>query len=92
MTAQSHLVVDMKGADLNKCAAAGISTCHEALSADEIMDRARVGVHAMLRESSAARALAQPRIHRGLKDIDTSMMSIVTDDLHCCELNETGTP
>ncbi len=47
MTAQGHLV-EMKGADLNKCVAAGVSTCHEALSADDIMDRARVGVHAML--------------------------------------------
>ena len=91
MTAQGHLV-DMKGADLNKCAAAGISTCHEALSADEIMDRARVGVHAMLRESSAARTLAQQLECIVGKDIDTSMMSIVTDDLHCCDLNETGTP
>ena len=89
MTAQGHLV-DMKGADLNKCAAAGISTCHEALSADEIMDRARVGVHAMLRESSAARTLAQQLECIVGKDIDTSMMSIVTDDLHCCDLNETG--
>ena len=50
MTAQGHLV-EMKGKDLNKCVTAGISTCHEALSADDIMDRARAGVHAMLRVS-----------------------------------------
>ena len=57
MTAQGHLV-DMKGADLNKCA--------------------------------AARTLAQQLECIVGKDIDTSMMSIVTDDLHCCDLNETG--
>lgn len=89
MTAQGHLV-EMKGADLNKCVAAGVSTCHEALSADDIMDRARVGVHAMLRESSAARTLVQQLECIVGKDIDTSMMSIVTDDLHTCDLTETG--
>ena len=56
------------------------------------MDRARVGVHAMLRESSAARTLAQQLECIVGKDIDTSMMSIVTDDLHCCDLNGDGTP
>lgn len=89
MTAQGHLV-EMKGADLNKCVAAGVSTCHEALSADDIMDRARVGVHAMLRESSAARTLVQQLECIVGKGIDTSMMSIVTDDLHTCDLAETG--
>lgn len=89
MTAQGHLV-DMKGAALNKCVAAGVSTCHEALSPEEIMDRARVGCYAMLRESSAARTLAPQLTAIVGKDIDTSMMSIVTDDLHCCDLAETG--
>ena len=89
MTAQGHLV-DMKGAALNKCVAAGVSTCHEALSPEEIMDRARVGCYAMLRESSAARTLAQQLTAIVGTDIDTSMMSIVTDDLHCCDLAETG--
>ena len=89
MTALVHLV-EMKGADLNKCVAAGVSTCHEALSADDIMDRARVGVHAMLRESSAARTLVQQLECIVGKDVDTSMMSIVTDDLHTCDLAETG--
>ena len=54
--------------------AAGVSTCHEALSADDIMDRARVGVHAMLRESSAARTLVQQLECIVGKGIDTSMM------------------
>lgn len=88
-TAQGHLV-EMRGPDLNKCVAAGVSTCHEALSAEEILDRARTGVHAMLRESSAARTLAQQLDAIVGKDIDTSMMSIVTDDLHCCDLAKTG--
>ena len=88
-TAQGHLV-EMRGPDLNKCVAAGVSTCHEALSAEEILDRARNGVHAMLRESSAARTLAQQLDAIVGKDIDTSMMSIVTDDLHCCDLAKTG--
>ena len=89
MTAQGHLV-DMKGAALNKCVAAGVSTCHEALSPEEIMDRARVGCYAMLRESSAARTLAQQLACIIDKDIDTTMMSIVSDDLHCIDLAQTG--
>lgn len=89
MTAQGHLV-DMKGAALNKCVAAGVSTCHEALSPEEIMDRARVGCYAMLRESSAARTLAQQLACIIDQDVDTTMMSIVSDDLHCIDLAETG--
>ncbi|MBQ6452756.1 MAG: adenine deaminase [Coriobacteriales bacterium] len=88
-TAQGHLV-DMKGPALNKCLAAGVSTCHEALSADEIMDRLRGGCYAMLRESSAARTLAQQLTAFVSTGVDTSYASIVTDDLHCCDLADTG--
>lgn len=89
LSAQGHLP-DMTGPTLNACLAAGVSTDHEALDGKEIMERARNGCHAMLRESSAARTLASQLEPIVGSDIDTSRMSIVTDDLHCCDLAKTG--
>ena len=89
LSAQGHLP-DMKGATLNACLAAGVSTDHEALSGVEIIERLRGGCHAMLRESSAARTLAMelgPVLESG---VDTTRLSIVTDDLHCIDVVEKG--
>ena len=89
LSAQGHLP-DMTGPTLNACLAAGVSTDHEALNGDEILERLRGGCHAMLRESSAARTLAMQLEPIVGSDIDTSRLSIVTDDLHCCDIVETG--
>ena len=89
LSAQGHLP-DMKGATLNACLAAGVSTDHEALDGAEIIERLRGGCHAMLRESSAARTLAAQLEPIVGGDIDTSRLSIVSDDLHCCDLATTG--
>ncbi|MBQ6649652.1 MAG: adenine deaminase [Atopobiaceae bacterium] len=89
LTAQGHLP-DMKGANLNACLAAGVSTCHEALDGPEIVERLRGGCHAMLRESSAARTLADQVKYVVESGVDTTYASIVTDDLHCCDLARTG--
>lgn len=88
-TAQGHLP-DMAGPALNACLAAGVSTDHEALDGPQILDRLRNGCFAMLRESSAARTLV-PQIQGVLEaGVDTGRLSIVTDDLHCCDAVKLG--
>lgn len=89
MILNGHLP-DMTGPTLNACLAAGVSTDHEALDGPQILERLRGGCHAMLRESSAARTLAgqlEPIVN---SDIDTSRLSIVADDLHCCDAVKRG--
>ena len=88
-TVQGHLP-DMEGPALNACLAAGVSTDHEALDDPQILDRLRNGCHAMLRESSAARTLAKQLESIVGSDIDTSRLSIVCDDLHCCDAVNRG--
>jgi adenine deaminase len=89
LTAQGHLP-DMKGPLLNACLAAGVSTDHEALDGPEIVERLRGGCHAMLRESSAARTLADQVKYVVESGVDTTYASIVTDDMHCIDLATTG--
>ena len=86
---QGHLP-DMKGPALNTCLAAGVSTDHEALGAEDAVDRLRGGCHLMMREGSAARnleACIKPILEQKL---DTSRVSIVTDDLHTCDAVDCG--
>jgi len=86
---QGHLP-DMTGPALNKCLAAGVSTDHEALDGPQIVERLRGGCHAMLRESSAARTLADQAKYVAESGVDTSRLSIVADDLHCCDAVRLG--
>lgn len=88
-TLQGHLP-DMTGPTLNACLAAGVSTDHEALDGPQILERLRGGCHAFLRESSAARTLAAELEAIVGTDIDTSRLSIVADDLHCCDAVHRG--
>lgn len=81
---------DMTGPTLNACLAAGVSTDHEALDGPQILERLRGGCHAMLRESSAARTLKAQLEPIVGSDIDTSRLSIVADDLHCCDAVKRG--
>ncbi|MGI6221225.1 MAG: adenine deaminase [Coriobacteriales bacterium] len=89
LTAQGHLP-DMTGPNLSACLAAGVSTCHEALDGPQIVERLRGGCHAMLRESSAARTLADQVKFLVESGVDTTYASIVSDDLHCIDLATTG--
>ncbi len=81
---------DMTGPTLNACLAAGVSTDHEALDGAQVLERLRGGCHTMLRESSAARTLKSQLEPIVGSDIDTSRLSIVTDDLHCCDAVKRG--
>lgn len=88
-TCQGHLP-DIEGAALNTCLAAGVTTDHESLSGEDALARLRNGCHLMIREGSAARNMAdclKPILEQKL---DTSRVSIVTDDLHTVDAVDRG--
>ena len=89
MSLQGHLP-DMKGPTLNACLAAGVSTDHEALDGEEGLERLRNGCHLMMREGSAARNMEACLKAVLEKKVDTSRVSIVTDDLHTVDAVERG--
>ncbi len=69
--------------------ASGISSCHEAINAEEILERLRLGIHVMIREGSIRGDLAQ--ISR-IKDtgIDFRRLILVTDGVEPGDLIENG--
>ena len=81
MTLQGHLP-DMYGPAMSACVAAGVSTDHESFCDKAVFERLRNGCHLMMREASAARNM--PALLKTVMEhnLDTSMVSIVTDDLH----------
>ena len=89
-TLQGHLPA-IYGPNMSACAAAGITTCHESFCEQDIYERLRNGIHLQMREGSAARnmtlGLLQAVMNSG---VDTSNVSIVTDDLHTCDLKDRG--
>lgn len=86
---QGHLP-DMKDANLNVCLASGVSTDHESLGEEDALQKLRGGCHLMLREGSAARNLADCLKPVLEKKLDTSRVSIVTDDLHTIDAVDRG--
>jgi len=86
---QGHLP-HMCGTDMNVCIAAGVATDHEAVHAEDVFERLRNGCHLMMREGSAARNM--PELLKTVLDnkLDTSRISIVTDDLHTVDLVDRG--
>lgn len=88
-TCQGHLP-DMEGPALNTCLAAGVTTDHESLGGPDALARLRNGCNLMIREGSAAQGLAEcikPILEQNL---DTSRVSIVTDDLHTVDAVDKG--
>ena len=80
------------GARGNKLAAylaAGISSCHEPITADEVLERLRLGIHVMIREGSIRRDL---EAIAAVKDagVDTRRLILVTDGLSPQDLTEKG--
>ncbi len=86
---QGHLP-HIYGPDMNQCIAAGVATDHEAIHAEDVFERLRNGCHLMMREGSAARNM--PELLKTVLEnkLDTSRVSIVTDDLHTVDLVERG--
>ena len=86
---QGHLP-DTEGPQLNCCIAAGVSTDHESLTGKDLVERLRAGCSVMMREGSSARSLNELLKPVLEQKLDTSNLSIVTDDLHTIDLAATG--
>lgn len=86
---QGHLP-EMEGPLFNACAVAGVSTDHEAISAKDAVLRLRSGMHLMMREGSAARSLKELLKPILENKLDTSRVSIITDDLHTVDAVDRG--
>jgi len=69
--------------------ASGISSCHEPINTEEVLERLRLGIHVMIREGSIRSDLAS--ISR-IKDsgIDFRRLILVTDGLEPVDLLERG--
>ncbi|MBN2123449.1 MAG: adenine deaminase [Deltaproteobacteria bacterium] len=78
-----------KGRALMAYIASGISSCHEPISAEEALERLRLGIHVMVREGSVRRDLDAIS---GLKGagIDLRRLILVTDGVGPQDLLEKG--
>jgi adenine deaminase len=65
-------------AHLNVLTLSGIDSCHEAITADEVLTRLRLGLYTMLRHSSLRPDLPQ-LLGALLGDVDTSRVMLTTD-------------
>ncbi len=74
---------------LNAYVATGISSCHEPIKADEVLDRLRLGLHVMVREGSIRRDL---ETIAAIKDygIDFRRLILASDGIEPGELLEKG--
>ncbi len=78
-----------KGNKLMAYIALGISSCHEPINAEEVLERLRLGIHVMIREGSIRRDLAP--ISR-IKDagVELRRLILVTDGIEPGDLLEKG--
>jgi len=78
-----------RGEKLMAYIASGISSCHEPINAEEVLERLRLGIHVMIREGSIRSDLAP--ISR-IKDagIDFRRLILVTDGVEPGDLLEKG--
>jgi adenine deaminase len=78
-----------KGRKLMAYAASGISSCHEPITADEVLERLRLGMHVMIREGSIRADLDTIAAIRD-KDVDFRRMMLTTDGVSPGDLLEKG--
>ncbi len=89
LTLQGHLP-ETTGVGLDACLASGVSTDHESLYAHEALEKIRKGCHVMMREGSAARNLTELLKIITVNRVDTTLCSIVTDDIHTIDVVDRG--
>lgn len=78
-----------RDAKLSAYVAAGISSCHEPIKAEEVLERLRLGLYVMIREGSIRRDLeAISEILRS--DIDYRRLILTTDGIEPVDLVEKG--
>lgn len=78
-----------KGRSLTAYVAAGISSCHEPITADEALERLRLGLYVMIREGSIRRDLAALSEIKD-KVVDLRRLILVTDGVGPEDLLEKG--
>ncbi len=78
-----------RGSKLAAYVACGISSCHEPIRAEEVLERLRLGLHAMIREGSIRQDL-EPISAIKDEDIDFRRLILVTDGLSAQDLVEYG--
>jgi adenine deaminase len=74
---------------LNAYIAAGISSCHEPIKADEVLQRLRLGIHVMAREGSIRRDLKEIAKIR-TANVDLRRLVLATDGVHPNDLLDKG--
>ena len=89
LSLQGHLP-ETTGVGLDACLASGVSTDHESLFAHEALEKIRKGCHVMMREGSAARNLTECLKIITEHHVDSTLCSIVTDDLHTIDAVDRG--
>lgn len=77
-----------RGGKLAACVAAGISSCHEPITAPEIRERLRLGLTTMVRDGSIRRDLAA--LEGALKGIVPRRLALVSDTVWAHHLLERG--
>lgn len=78
-----------KGKKLAAYFSTGISSCHEPITPDEVLERLRLGIHVMIREGSIRRDLENIVKIKG-SGLDFRRLSLVTDGIDPCDLMEKG--
>lgn len=74
----------------NLAIASGVTTDHEAITREDVLQRLRNGAHALLRDGSAARSLKDLLPVVLEEKLDTSRVSIITDDLSTTDAVDRG--
>ena len=77
-----------RGSKLSACVAAGISSCHEPITAQEIQERLRLGLTTMVRDGSIRRDLGA--LKGALTGIGPRRLVLVSDTLWAPQLLERG--
>ena len=78
-----------RGSKLQAYAACGISSCHEPIKAEEVLERLRLGIYVMIREGSIRRDLAQIAAIKDMS-VDTRRLILTTDGITPVDLMEMG--
>jgi adenine deaminase len=73
-----------RGDKLAACVAAGLSSCHESITAQEIQERLRLGLTTMVRDGSIRRDLGA--LEGALKGIDPRRLVLVSDTVWAPQL------
>ena len=77
-----------RGGKLAACVAAGISSCHEPITAEEVRERLRLGLTTMVRDGSVRRDLGA--LDGALKGMTPRRLALVSDTVWAHHLVERG--